>query len=350
MQHDLQEKLSAPFEDSDIEWRLQYANEEKGVGVAVPYVTNRAIQQRLDQAVGAGGWKNEYIPWHSDGKKQSQLCGISIYFEGRSEWITKYDGAEDSDIESVKGGLSDSMKRAAVQWGVGRYLYSMDTVFVDIEKSGKSTVIKKSSQPRLDEAHRRTVKKVFGANVPEQKPPQELARPQSQGQPQQQTPQPPKQAQAPQRGQQPPEKALQEPKAPQPDQKPRQGQPSQRQDQQHPNPEQQKQGQTTRTQPPPALLQTPGIPDNSYCVIDATRKPALSGVNTLMQLRSADGKAILAYMQGADPSIGKGVWLDNAVITKKVNEGVIFYTLDSFDIRVPQIEHNTEAGRAPIAA
>ena len=55
-------------------------------------------------------------PWHSNGKKEAQLCGIAIFFEGRG-FITKWDGAEDSDIEAVKGGLSDSMKRAAVQWG-----------------------------------------------------------------------------------------------------------------------------------------------------------------------------------------------------------------------------------------
>lgn len=48
------------------------------------------------------------------------------------------DGAEDSDIEPIKGGLSDSMKRAANQWGIGRVLYSMDTVWVNVEKKGKS--------------------------------------------------------------------------------------------------------------------------------------------------------------------------------------------------------------------
>ncbi|MFR7743272.1 MAG: Rad52/Rad22 family DNA repair protein [Acutalibacteraceae bacterium] len=57
------------------------------------------------------------------------MCGIStcscIYFEGKG-FITKWDGAEDSDIEPAsRGGLSDSMKRAAVRWGIGRVLYKM---------------------------------------------------------------------------------------------------------------------------------------------------------------------------------------------------------------------------------
>jgi len=40
-----------------------------------------------------------------------------------ASWVTKSDGADDSSIESAKGGISDSLKRAAVQYGIGRYLY-----------------------------------------------------------------------------------------------------------------------------------------------------------------------------------------------------------------------------------
>lgn len=70
-------------------------------------MTNRAIQNRLDEVCGPENWYNDFKPWHSNGKKEAQLCGIAIFFEGRG-FITKWDGAEDSDIEAVKGGLSDS--------------------------------------------------------------------------------------------------------------------------------------------------------------------------------------------------------------------------------------------------
>ena len=119
---EIQTALSKPFAPEDLEWRLQQTFEDKMRGIAVPYVTNRAIQNRLDESVGPENWYNSYKPWHGAGKKEAQLCGIAIYFEGRG-FITKWDGAEDSDIEPVKGGLSDSMKRAAVQWGIGRVLY-----------------------------------------------------------------------------------------------------------------------------------------------------------------------------------------------------------------------------------
>ena len=145
--------LSKPFAPEDLEWRLQNTNKNKTGGFAVAYVTNRAIQDRLDDVVGPENWRNEFKPWHGNGKKDAQICGISIYLEERKEWITKWDGAEDTDIESVKGGLSDSMKRAAVQWGVGRVLYKMDLVWVDIEQRGNSYVIAQKDRPKLDKAY-----------------------------------------------------------------------------------------------------------------------------------------------------------------------------------------------------
>ena len=147
-------ELAKPFAPEDLEWRIQYADEKKNRGIVVPYVTNRAIQSRLDDVVGPENWYNDFNPWHGANKKEAQICGISIYFEERGQFITKWDGAEDSDIEPVKGGLSDSMKRAAVQWGIGRVLYSMtEPVWVNIEPRGRSWVIKKGERPTMDKAY-----------------------------------------------------------------------------------------------------------------------------------------------------------------------------------------------------
>ena len=149
----IQAELAKPFAPEDLEWRIQVTSQDKSKGLAVPYVTNRAIQDRLDEVVGSENWRNEYRPWHKGEKKEAQLCGISIYLEERKEWLTKWDGSEDSDIEPVKGGLSDSMKRAAVQFGIGRVLYKMNTVWVQVEQKGRSVVIKDAERPRLDKAY-----------------------------------------------------------------------------------------------------------------------------------------------------------------------------------------------------
>ena len=125
-------KLLEPFPENDIEWRVQACGEKNNKIWArvLAYVTNRAIQTRLDGVCGQGGWQNQFISGPSGGI----LCGISIKVDG--EWVMKYDGAENTDIESIKGGLSSSMKRAAVQWGIGRYLYNLEADFAIVNERG----------------------------------------------------------------------------------------------------------------------------------------------------------------------------------------------------------------------
>lgn len=79
----IREELARPFAPEDLEWRIQVTTKDKTSGLAIPYVTNRAIQDRLDEVVGPENWYNDYKPWHGNGKKDAQICGISIYFEGK---------------------------------------------------------------------------------------------------------------------------------------------------------------------------------------------------------------------------------------------------------------------------
>jgi hypothetical protein len=125
---DIQKKLLEPFDPFDIEWRVQRSGVTNGKrwAMVLAYVTNRAIMERLDEVFGVGGWQNEYIQLADGGF----ICGIKAKFD--DEWVVKYDGASKTDIEATKGGLSSAMKRAGVQWGIGRYLYRLDTTFVTL--------------------------------------------------------------------------------------------------------------------------------------------------------------------------------------------------------------------------
>lgn len=119
-------KLDEPFAPQDIEWRIQQSGKSgqgKIYAMVLAYVTNRAIMARLDDVCGKANWRNEYQPAPAGGV----MCGISIKVHG--EWITKWDAAENTQVEAVKGGMSGAMKRAAVQWGIGRYLYNLEEGF-----------------------------------------------------------------------------------------------------------------------------------------------------------------------------------------------------------------------------
>ena len=124
---EISQRLAAPFKASEIDWLVQALSEENMQGLAIPYIQSRAIQNRLDEVLTPAGWRNEFILWHPN----SQLCNILlriVYEDGTAEWVGKSDGSGNSDIEPIKGELSDAMKRAAVQWGIGRFLYQMGSI------------------------------------------------------------------------------------------------------------------------------------------------------------------------------------------------------------------------------
>lgn len=157
-------RLHEPFGAKEIEWKIQVTSQDKKRGMAVAYMDARAVQKRLDEVVGAFNWKNVYSLWHDN----SQICGISIFNDDRNEWITKFDGAENSDIEPIKGGLSDSFKRAATVWGIGRYLYEINGVWVEIEPKGKSFAIKQNQYGKLESEYNNAVNRIFNLKPTQQ--------------------------------------------------------------------------------------------------------------------------------------------------------------------------------------
>ncbi|QJD79310.1 Rad52/Rad22 family DNA repair protein [Spirosoma rhododendri] len=117
--------LNAPLTAHEIEWRVQSQTKDGQKIIVVPYITNRCVMQRFDEQFGWAGWNNELK--EIDG---GFLCTITVTLpDGKA--VSKTDGASRTGIEPVKGGISDAMKRCAVQFGLGRALYDFPKVFVE---------------------------------------------------------------------------------------------------------------------------------------------------------------------------------------------------------------------------
>lgn len=122
-------KLQEKFTTSEIEWRIARAGKTangKQWAMCFAYVTARAVQDRLDNVCGPHAWKVDYFHVQPGGV----LCNLSIKIG--DEWVTKQDGADESLTEPFKGGISGALKRAAVVWGIGRYLYDLEESFAVI--------------------------------------------------------------------------------------------------------------------------------------------------------------------------------------------------------------------------
>ncbi len=145
---DLFDLLCAPFPVEFIDWRVGSTNQEKTKGLALCYVDARAVMDRLDSVAGPENWQCSYTP----GVNGSIVCSLGIHMPDGS-WVWKADGAGQTDYEGEKGALSDAFKRAAVRWGIGRYLYDLKAPWVAIEQRGKSYVIPEAEIKKLNELH-----------------------------------------------------------------------------------------------------------------------------------------------------------------------------------------------------
>jgi hypothetical protein len=123
------EALSAPFDPKDIKFKPQMVKNNRALAMA--YIDARLIQDRLDTVLGVENWEDAYkiLP---DG---SVMCRLRIKLGDR--WISKTDvgsPSEQPDVgDRLKAAFSDALKRAAVKFGIGRYLYRLSAQWVDYD-------------------------------------------------------------------------------------------------------------------------------------------------------------------------------------------------------------------------
>jgi hypothetical protein len=121
--------LAAPFDPREVRWKPQAVSGSRALAIA--YVDARAIQDRLDDVLGVTGWQDEYecLP---DG---SVVCRLRLRLG--DEWITKMDVGGQSEQpdegDRRKAAFSDALKRAAVKFGIGRYLYRLPQQWCDYD-------------------------------------------------------------------------------------------------------------------------------------------------------------------------------------------------------------------------
>lgn len=121
------EALRAPFPPHVHKWRAQGLTKDGNRAQALCYIDARIVQNRLDEVCTPAGWESAFAETASG----RVIATITIDMGGR--WTSKSDGAGATAMEGEKGGLSDAFKRAAVMWGIGRYLYDLPAIWAECE-------------------------------------------------------------------------------------------------------------------------------------------------------------------------------------------------------------------------
>lgn len=102
--------------------------QQKPTGVALLlYKDARCDMSILDETIGPMNWMRSH-------SRENANCTVSIYDDEKQMWISKEDTGTESNTEAEKGLASDSFKRACVNWGIGRELYSAPFIWVQADK------------------------------------------------------------------------------------------------------------------------------------------------------------------------------------------------------------------------
>lgn len=137
---EIQAALSAPFPIDDLQFRPGATSGNRAL--ALCYVDARSVQDRLDAVLGIDGWRDDYQVLPSG----SVVCKLSARIGG--EWLSKTDVGSPSEQpdcgDQLKAAFSDALKRAAVKFGIGRYLYSLPGQWVDYDPKKKQLVSRPS--------------------------------------------------------------------------------------------------------------------------------------------------------------------------------------------------------------
>lgn len=116
-------KLAAPFDPNDVAWKPQTLRDNRALAVA--YIDARTVAERLDQVV-AGEWAFDW----------EEASGGCVKGKLNIRGTIRCDVGEQGggpQGKTLKAAVSDSLKRAAVQFGVGRYLYRLPPQWVDYD-------------------------------------------------------------------------------------------------------------------------------------------------------------------------------------------------------------------------
>lgn len=118
--------LAEPLPIHHVEFRVQSIS-PKGWATLLAYKDARVDMDRLDGIMGRGYWQR----FQRDENGRC-ICRVEIWNEELKQWVAREDVGTPSNTEAVKGEVSDSFKRACVNLGIGRELYSYPLILVEL--------------------------------------------------------------------------------------------------------------------------------------------------------------------------------------------------------------------------
>ena len=142
-------QLSEPFDPREIKWRVTHTSKDSRRGAVIAYADPRAYQDRLNKIVTAAGWSSNYHVctltnimrargFNKEVMSGKVLSTCKVMIEGIGDHSATGEAWADEDC-AMTSADAQAFKRACSAFGLGRYLYNLEEVWVDLDQHKQPT-------------------------------------------------------------------------------------------------------------------------------------------------------------------------------------------------------------------
>lgn len=148
-------KLREPFDVRFIGWRINNYSSDKTRALITFHIDARAVQHRLNEVLGVDGWSFTFSELEKDqgvhGKLSIKMCpdGEDLMTSEKVTEVTREDvgyATSTDKKEWYKDAVSDALKRCAVHFGVGHFLYALPQLWIDLNQPGQKYLTDKQNE------------------------------------------------------------------------------------------------------------------------------------------------------------------------------------------------------------
>jgi hypothetical protein len=137
-------QLSEPFDPSEIKWRVTHTSKDGRRGAVIAYADPRAYQDRLNKIVTAAGWSSTYHictltnimrarSYNKEVMSGKVLSTCKVTIDGIGEHSGTGEDWADEEC-AMTSADAQAFKRGCSAFGLGRYLYNLEEVWVDLDE------------------------------------------------------------------------------------------------------------------------------------------------------------------------------------------------------------------------
>ncbi|MDR6753466.1 Rad52/Rad22 family DNA repair protein [Deinococcus soli (ex Cha et al. 2016)] len=129
---EVQKRLQEAFPVHMVQWKPGAFSRDRSRALMMAHIDARAVQDRLD-AICPHDWefRVEVVPGTRQPTVKGRLTVLGVTREDIGE-------APEGDLGTLKAAASDALKRCAVHFGIGRYLYDLPKTWADWDDAKKA--------------------------------------------------------------------------------------------------------------------------------------------------------------------------------------------------------------------